>query len=212
MIDPIDGETPPPTADANQAAPESVEPPPPDLAAELAAAQANAADLKDKLLRALAEQENQRRRFERERDESAKYAIARFARDILAVADNLQRALEADGADQAQTPDAPRTGIAAGVAATMRELMAAFERHGVRRIDPLGQKFDPHFHQAVFEVPDATQPPGTVVKVAASGYAIGDRLLRAAMVGVAKAAAPSPAGDPADNGDSAKPRFIDTKA
>jgi molecular chaperone GrpE len=186
---------PPPEGGANEA-PDAVA----ELTAKLAAAEAQVAELKDRVLRVLAEQENQRRRLEREREDSVKYAIARFARDLLTVADNLQRALAADGG--AESPEAPRTGIAAGVAATERELTAAFERHGVRRIDPLGQKFDPHFHQAVFEVPDATNPPGTVVNVAAPGYVIGDRLLRAAMVGVAKAAP----------GAGQSPSHIDTKA
>src|SRR3989304_5220261 len=120
MIDPMESQTPPETDDASQAAPEPPGPAAPDWAAELAAAQAEAADLKDKLLRALAEQENQRRRLERERDEAAKYAIARFARDLLTVADNLQRALEAQGAGAEAAPDAPRTGIAAGGAARRR--------------------------------------------------------------------------------------------
>lgn len=204
MIEPSESQEQPDGAGAqpagNTTAPDAAA----ELTAKLAAAEAEIAAQKDKLLRALAEQENQRRRFEREREDTAKYAIARFARDLLTVADNLQRALEADGAAGAETADAPRTGIAAGVAATERELIAAFERHGVRRIDPKGQKFDPHFHQAVFEVPDASNPPGTVVNVAAPGYVIGDRLLRAAMVGVAKAA-PGADGEP-------PPQRIDTKA
>ena len=150
-----------------------------DYEAELAA-------LNDRLLRTLAESENQRRRHRREREETAKYAIAGFARDMLGVADNLRRALEAlpDGA--AEGDEALKSAID-GVALTERELEGAFARHGVEKIDPEGRKFDHNLHEAMFELPTADAAPGTVVQVVEAGYVIGDRLLRAARVGIAKA-------------------------
>jgi molecular chaperone GrpE len=141
--------------------------------------------LKDQLLRALADTENVRRRAEREKEDTSKYAVATFARDMLSVADNLRRALESLPPDQAPN-DATRN-LLAGVEATERELLAIFERRGLKRIDPMGERFDPNFHQAVFEVPNSGEDPGTVVQVLQPGYIIHDRLLRPAMVGVAKA-------------------------
>jgi molecular chaperone GrpE len=152
-------------------------------------AQGEAARLKDQLLRALAEMENMRRRGERDREETAKYAVTGFAREMLSVADNLRRALENISAETRAT-DESLNALATGVEATERELQAILERFGVRRIDPLGQPFDPHFHQAIAEVPGTGRPPGTVAQVMRSGYVIHDRLLRPAMVMVAK-------GDPA---------------
>ena len=146
------------------------------------------AKLKDQALRALAEVENMRRRAERDREDSNKYAISSFARDLLSVADNLNRALAAVPADHAA--DEAVKNLIGGVEATERELIAAFERRGLSRIAPLGEKFDPNFHQAMFEVPDNSHPVGTVVQVLAPGWVIHDRLLRAAMVGVSKAAEP----------------------
>ncbi|MFQ5957953.1 MAG: nucleotide exchange factor GrpE [Alphaproteobacteria bacterium] len=142
------------------------------------------ASLKDQLLRALAETENVRRRAIRERDELAKYAITGFARDLLTVVDNLRRAIDA-------VPDEARAieGVARlleGVEMTEREFLAVLERHHIRRIDPLGEKFDHNFHQAMFEVEASEKPAGTVVEVMQAGYAIADRLLRPAMVAVAK--------------------------
>lgn len=146
------------------------------------------AKLKDQALRALAEVENMRRRAERDREDANKYAISSFARDLLSVADNLNRALAAVPADHAG--DEMVKNLIAGVEATERELLAAFERRGLTRLAPMGEKFDPNFHQAMFEVPDNSHPVGTVVQVLAPGWVIHDRLLRPAMVGVSKAAEP----------------------
>jgi molecular chaperone GrpE len=138
--------------------------------------------LRDQALRALAEVENTRRRAERDREDTAKFAIGKFARDLLNVADNLRRALDAVPAD-ADNP--ALKALAEGVEATERELLAAFEKHGLTRIDPIDQKFDPNFHQAMFEVPNSGKLPGTVVQVMIPGYVLNGRLLRPAMVGVA---------------------------
>ena len=149
------------------------------LAEELAAT-------KDRLLRALAETENIRRRAEREREDLRKYAVAGFAKDLLSAADNLRRALDSLPPEAAR--DDKVRGLLDGVAATERELLAVFERHGIRRIDPLGERFDHNFHQAIFEVERPDAPAGTVVEVLQPGWVIHDRLLRPAMVGVAKRA------------------------
>ncbi len=145
---------------------------------------AEAADLKDQLLRALAEGENTRKRAAREREDSARYGISNFARDVVAVADNLRRAIDSLPAENGGE-DVVKT-LTEGVAATLRQLDAAFENHGIERIDPAGQPFDHNLHQAMFEDPDSDLPPGTVVQVIQQGYKIHDRLLRPAMVGVAK--------------------------
>jgi len=157
---------------------------------ELAAARQEAAQLKDQLLRALAEAENVRRRAQREREDAAKYAITNFARDVLQVSDNLHRALEAIPA-AALAADEALKNLHEGVSATERQLDAALERQQVKRIWPMGEKFDANLHQAMFEVQTADQAPGTVVQVMQAGYLIHDRLLRPALVGVAK----QPAGD-----------------
>ena len=157
---------------------------------ELAAARQEAAQLKDQLLRALAEAENVRRRAQREREDAAKYAITNFARDVLQVSDNLHRALEAIPA-AALVADEALKNLHEGVSATERQLDAALERQQVKRIWPMGEKFDANLHQAMFEVQTADQAPGTVVQVMQAGYLIHDRLLRPALVAVAK----QPAGD-----------------
>jgi molecular chaperone GrpE len=146
-----------------------------------------AADLKDKLLRTLAEMENLRRRSEREVADAKSYGIANFARDVLVVADNMRRALDAVEAEMRDSADERTKALIEGVDLTERELLKVMERHGVRRIDPQGEKFDPNFHQAMFELPDPSATPGTVVQVMQSGYKIGERVLRPALVGVAKA-------------------------
>jgi molecular chaperone GrpE len=157
---------------------------------ELAAARQEAAQLKDQLLRALAEAENVRRRAQREREDASKYAIANFARDVLQVSDNLHRALEAIPAE-ALAEDEALKNLHEGVTATERQLDATLERQQVKRIWPMGEKFDANLHQAMFEVPTFDHRPGTVVQVMQAGYLIHDRLLRPALVGVAK----QPAGD-----------------
>ena len=156
-----------------------------DPAARINALESEVANLKDQLLRALAETENTRRRAEREREDAAKYGVAGFARDMLNVADNLARAIEAVPAE-AREEDARLKSLSEGVEMTMRELATAMERHGIKRVDPAGEPFDHNFHQAMFEVDDPAQEPGTVASVLQPGYVIHDRLLRPAMVGVVK--------------------------
>ncbi len=157
-----------------------------EATARIQALEAEIAALKDQALRAVAEAENTRRRVERDKEEAVKYAASRFARDMLSVADNLRRALDAAPAD---TADDATKALIAGVEATERELLSGFEKHGIKRIDPMGSRFDPNLHEAVFEVPGTGQPGGTVVQVLQAGYTLHDRLLRSAMVGVAKAEA-----------------------
>jgi len=153
------------------------------------AVEAELAETKDRLLRALAENENTRRRFQREREDAQKYAIAGFARDLLSTIDNLRRAL--DAMPEAEVTDARTRGLLDGVAATEREFMGALERHGVKRINPMGERFDHNLHQAIFEAERSDVPAGTVVEVLQPGYVLHDRLLRPAMVGVAKGGAKS---------------------
>ncbi len=150
---------------------------------------ARIADLESRLLRALAETENVRRRGAKERDEVGKYAITAFARDLLPVIDNLRRAIESTS-DEARK-DKGLAGVVEGIEMTERELLSVLDRHGIRRIDPLGEKFDHNFHQAIFEVDDCDEPAGTVAQVVQAGYVLADRLLRPAMVGVAKGPKPT---------------------
>jgi molecular chaperone GrpE len=150
----------------------------------LAAAEAEAAELKDKWMRAVAETENVRRRAQREAEDAKKYAVSSFARDLLTVADNLRRALTS--VDPTRVQDEVLKNLLTGVEATERELLAVFERNGLRRVDPKGQKFDHNLHQAVFETESPGQPGGTVTEVLQPGWTLHDRLLRPAMVGVAK--------------------------
>jgi molecular chaperone GrpE len=151
----------------------------------LAEARAEAAQLKDQLLRAMAETENTRRRAQRDREDAQKYGITNFARDVLAVADNLHRALEAIPAGALESDEALKT-LHEGVAATERQLEAALSKQQVERVWPEGERFDSNFHQAMFEVPNTGKPAGTIVQVLQAGYKIHDRLLRPALVGVAK--------------------------
>ena len=153
--------------------------------------------LKDQLLRALADAENARRRAKKDVDDARNYAISRFAQDLLGVADNLGRALESIPAERRESDDAVKA-IAEGIEMTAREFETALGRHGITRIDPLGEKFDYNLHQALFETAETDQPDGTVVQVFQTGYRIGDRLLREAMVGVAKGGTPPAADDEAD--------------
>ena len=141
--------------------------------------------LKDQLLRALADAENARRRARKDVEDARAYAISRFAQDLLGVGDNLSRALESIPAERREGDEAVKA-IADGIEMTAREFEAALVRHGITRIDPLGEKFDYNLHQALFETDQTDQPDGTVVQVLQTGYRIGDRLLREAMVGVAK--------------------------
>ncbi len=143
------------------------------------------AEMKDQFLRARAETENVRRRGEKEREDALNYGSANFARDILSVSDNLRRALDALPAEALEKDEALKS-LATGVELTEKELQAALERHGVTKIDAEGQKFDHNLHQAMMEIPGTEHPPGTVVQVLQVGYVIKDRLLRPAMVGIAK--------------------------
>lgn len=150
------------------------------------ALRAENAELKDRALRVMAEMENLRRRTEKEIKDIRQYAVAGFARDVLTVSDNLRRALEALPGDARDSADAGLTALIEGVEMTERELLNQLDKHGVKKLDPMGQKFDPNFHQAMFEVPNPNVPNNTVVQVVQAGYAIADRVLRPALVGVAK--------------------------
>ncbi|HYB09273.1 MAG TPA: nucleotide exchange factor GrpE [Alphaproteobacteria bacterium] len=156
------------------------------------------AGLKDQMLRALAEAENTRRRARKESEDTAKYAVANMARDFLSIPDNLHRVLESIPAE-GRTSSELLEKLAAGVELVEREAQTILERHGIKRIDPLGQPFDHNFHQALFEVPTTDRPAGTVVQVLAPGYVIHDRLLRPALVGVAKVPAGGAKDDPGDD-------------
>jgi molecular chaperone GrpE len=153
---------------------------------ELDAARAEAADLRDRLLRALAETENTRRRAEREKQDASQYAVTKFARDMLQIADNFARALAAAPAELRAAADPQIKAVLEGVEATERQLLQTMERHGVAVIDTADGKFDPNLHQAIAEVPGGDKPAGSIVDVVQSGYKIGDRLLRPAMVTVAR--------------------------
>ena len=158
-------------------------------------------ELKDRALRAAAEMENLRRRTARDVHDARSYAIAAFARDMLSVSDNLRRAMEAIPAEAKASGDAGFTALIDGVEITERGMLSTLERHGVKKLDPQGEKFDPNFHQAMFEVQDPNVAPGTVVQVVQSGYSIGERVLRPAMVGVAKGGTKQPAAEEAEKSE-----------
>ncbi|WP_316357489.1 nucleotide exchange factor GrpE [Devosia sp.] len=153
------------------------------------------AELKDRLLRTIAEMENLRKRTERDVNDTRSYAIAGFARDMLSATDALSRALMVLPAEARENGDATTKSLIEGIEMTEREMQRLLAKHGVKPIEAEGQKFDPHRHQAMFEVPDPSRPEGTVVQVVQAGFAIGDRVLRPAMVGVAKG---GPSHAPAD--------------
>ncbi len=195
-----------PEGQENQETVESEAEPAPDAAPEEEIPlEDQVADLNDKLLRALAEAENVRRRAERDRQDASKYAIASFARDMLAVADNLKRAME-NVDEETRKKDKAVDQVMVGLEMTEREMLATFERFGIKPIEAMGQRFDHNLHEAMFELDDKEKPAGTVVQVLETGYVLNDRLLRPAKVGVSKggpkepddaeAAAPAPA-DPA---------------
>ncbi|MBK1842393.1 nucleotide exchange factor GrpE [Azospirillum sp. YIM B02556] len=160
--------------------------------------EAEVASLKDQLLRAMAETENTRRRAQRDREDASKFAVSGFAKELVSVADNLRRALDAVPAE-GREQDEMLKGLAVGVEATERQLFAAFDRAGIKKIDPTGEPFDPNFHQVMFEIENTGKSAGTVVQVLQPGYTIHGRLLREAMVGVAK-------------GGEAGGQHVDTKA
>jgi molecular chaperone GrpE len=159
------------------------------------------AEYKDKLLRTLAEMENLRRRTEREIADTRLYGISAFARDILAVADNMERALGALDAELREKADAGTKALLDGVELTERELLKVLEKHGVKKFEPLGEKFDPNLHQAMFELSDPSRPAGTVAQVVQPGYMIGERMLRPALVAVAKGG-PKASSEPPANDNS----------
>jgi molecular chaperone GrpE len=170
-----------------------------DPVAEIARLEAEKADLTDRLVRLAADMDNLRKRSEREVQDARKYAVTKFAADMLVVGDNLRRALEAVPQDRRESGDEVLKALCEGVEMTEREMDRLLEKHGITRINAVGERFDPHRHQAMFEVPDATVPPGSVAQVVQEGYQIGDRVLRAALVGVSKG---GPAAEPAGTSES----------
>ena len=148
--------------------------------------EAKISELKDQLLRTVADSENLRKRLEREKEQTRKFGIANFAKDLLSIADNLGRALDA-APNKEDVEDQAIENLVLGIQMTEQELQKAFENNNIRKIDPLGEKFDYNFHQAMFEVEETDKEPGIVVQVLQPGYAIDDRILRPAMVGVAAA-------------------------
>jgi molecular chaperone GrpE len=192
--------------DNEQESPEQSEPHPADV---IAALHAENVELKDKLLRALAETENTRRRAERERTDASLYAVTRFARDMLTIADNFARALSHLPTDIRDAADPQVKAVIEGVEATDRQLLATLANHGVKQIDTGDGRFDPNLHQAIAEVPGEGKPAGTIVNVVQTGYTIGERLLRPAMVTVAR----KETGQSSPSGNGATPGgAVDTKA
>lgn len=176
-------------------APEAANDTAPEVKAEAAEAaapdpvetlKAENSELRDRLLRSAADMENLRKRTEREIGDTRSYAIAGFARDMLTATDSLSRALMMLPHEAREAADATTKSLIEGIEMTEREMQRLLAKHGVKPIEAEGQKFDPHKHQAMFEVPDPTRPEGTVVQVVQTGFAIGDRVLRPAMVGIAK--------------------------
>src|SRR6201996_9050901 len=158
------------------------------------------AEARDRTLRTLAEMENLRKRTAKEVSDARTYAITGFARDVLDIADNLQRALDAVPAETRELADPMLKTLIEGVELTERSLINALEKNGVKKFDPTGEKFNPNFQQAMYEVPDPSVPAGTVVQVVQAGYMIGERVLRPALVGVSKGGAKAaPAATPEQN-------------
>jgi molecular chaperone GrpE len=157
----------------------------PDPFAVLEKLNAENSEMKDRVLRTLAEMENLRRRTEREVADARTYGATNLARDMIAFADNLRRALESVPAEARET-DGPFKTLVEGIELTERDFLSRLVRHGVKKLEPKGQKFDPNMHEALFEVPDPTVPNGTVAQVVEDGYSIGERCLRPAKVGVAR--------------------------
>ncbi|CAA7622897.1 Protein GrpE [Magnetospirillum sp. LM-5] len=183
----------PAEAPAEAAAP-APEAQPTDKLAEL---EAEVARLKNEVLYARADTENVRRRLEQQAEDRGKYAVGQFAKDVLSVADNLRRALDAVPPAAREGNDIANT-LTVGVEMTERELLGTFERYGIRQVAALGTRFDPNFHQAMMEMEDTTQPEGTVVMVMQQGYQIHDRLLRPALVAVSKGGPKTPPGEQLD--------------
>lgn len=181
---------------------ESAREPAPEGTDPVAALDAENAELRDRLMRTIADMENLRRRTEREKQDASRYAIGRFAEDILSVGDNLTRALATvDAALRADAQESTRN-LIEGIEVTERGLQNVLSRHGISRIEPQGQRFDPHFHQAIYEVENPEVASGTVVEVLQAGYLIGERVLRPAMVAVSKGGPKAGADAPAAPGEA----------
>jgi molecular chaperone GrpE len=157
------------------------------LEQEVVSLREEVAATKDRLLRFAAEAENTKKRLEREKAEATLYAASNFAKDLLGVADTLSRTLAAVPPEERDIIDDVMKKFLIGIEMTERELLNVFQRHNLRKLETVGQKFDPNFHQALFEVPTSEKPPGTVMQEIQSGYVVGERCLRPALVGVAKA-------------------------
>lgn len=150
---------------------------------QIAALQAELLDTRDRTMRALADAENTRKRALKDRDDAGKYAVSNFARDMIAFGDNFARALAA-------MPDDAPPAVAEGLTAMDKELLSTFERHGIRKIEPLDEPFDANYHEVMFEAPMPGKPAGIIIQVIEAGYVLNDRLLRAAKVGIAKTEEP----------------------
>ena len=172
-------------------------------AERIAALEAEVSNLKDQLLRALAESENLRQRTRREREDTIKYGAMGLVKDLVEVTDNLKRAIDSVPADAVED-DSQLKNLLTGVQMTDKEILTVLERHNIKQVAALGEKLDPHSHEALFEVPDPNSPAGTVVQVMQPGYRLHDRLVRPARVGVAVGAAGPGAGPGADS-DAAAP-------
>jgi molecular chaperone GrpE len=172
-------------------------------AAQIERLEAEKADLTERLVRLAADMDNLRKRTERDVADARKYAVTKFAADMLVVGDNLKRALDAVPADRRES-DEDLKALAEGVDMTAREMERMLQKNNIMPIPALGERFDPHLHQAMFEIPDPSVPAGTVVQVMQEGYQIGDRVLRAALVGVSKGGSAAPPSEPggADSADS----------
>jgi molecular chaperone GrpE len=194
--DPADGLMPPEDlSDQNPAAPEMAE------TDRVATLEAELVRMKDHMLRALAETENIRKRAQKEREDATKFAVSSFARDMLEIADNFRRALDAIPAEAREDSPLMKTTIE-GIEATERVMLKLFEKHGIRKLEPLGEPFDPNFHEVMFEAPVPGKPAGTIIQLVDPGYVLNDRLLRPARVGIAKA----------DPGDGGSPHRVDETA
>ncbi|WP_435641311.1 nucleotide exchange factor GrpE [Micavibrio aeruginosavorus] len=154
---------------------------------ERAALEDEIARLKDHVLRALADGENTRKRAAKEREDATKYAVTGFARDLLSVADNLRRALDAVPEEMKNGGDELLKNLLTGIEATEREMLRAFEKNGIKKIEPINVPFDPHQHEVMFEAPMPGKPAGTIIQLIEAGYVLNDRLLRPARVGVSRA-------------------------
>jgi molecular chaperone GrpE len=174
----------------NAAADEATQPAEDKAEAKVDESKAEIARLKDQVLRALAEAENTRRRAQKEREDTSRYAVANFAKEMLSVSDNFQRALEAVP-KEARDNEAVKN-LITGIEAIDRQLQQSLEHSGIKKIEPMGQPFDPNFHRVMMEIEDGSHPAGTVVKVLQPGYVIHDRLLREALVAVSKSGPPAP--------------------